>query len=931
MLQLTCPFRDSPSGKTPGRAASRVWPLLLALLVPASLLRPIRVQADVGRRTYTAANGYLVVELLDEDLIHLQFGTAGMAPDGVQPVSSSPMVSKVDYSGPARITDDNAGTLETAELRVQVDAVNLCATLTDVSRDPDLVLTTLCPRQVSANRVGLTIQQHGFTHVYGLGQQFLLPDAPDGDWSGRVRTPGNLFGNAMTPFDGGNAGNTQIPVAYFLGPGAPAASYALFVDSPGAQKWDLRKDPWQVEAGGDVLRLYLFCGPDLLDLRQDYLELTGRPPVPPKKMFGLWVSEYGYDNWAELDDKLGTLRANGFPVDGFVLDLQWYGGISAGSEQTSMGGLAWDQQNFPDPQGKIASLSEDEGVGIIAIEQPYVGAGLPEHEDLAAKGYLVRACETCAPVRLTDNPWWGIGGMIDWTSDAAGAYWHDLKREPLLDSGIIGHWTDLGEPELYDPDAWYAGLARDGAVGHGEADVHNLYNLKWSQSVYDGYARNERLQRPFILSRSGTAGSQRYGVALWSGDVASSLSTLATQLNNQMHMSFSGMDYYGSDIGGFMRWSASGDVDETYTQWFAEGMALDVPARTHTQNLCNCYETAPDRIGELQSNLANVRQRYELSPYLYSLAHRAYLFGEPVFPALVFYYPEDLNVREMGGEKLLGRDLLVVPVAAEGAQEQRVYLPAGEWVNYHSGEWLSSSGEWFGPLPLYVDNRLQLPLFARAGAIIPEMYVDEQTMNILGKRADGSRRDELIVRVYAAAQPGEFTLYEDDGATIAYQQGELRTTVISQQLTEGRAVVTIAAAAGTYQGALAQRDNVLRLAVNGAAATAVTLNGAALPQLGGRAEFDRAAGGWVQESRNVILARSGTMDVGVAKAFEFRLSSAPASPTAEPGQPQPTAAPAPQPRPLIRLWSWGLIIALLVAVILASLWAGWRYARRESR
>jgi alpha-glucosidase len=928
MVQLSFPLGDSHWATGAG-GARRALRLLVSLAALACLLRATVVQADVGRYRYTATGGYLLLELLDDDLLHLEFGAAGVAPGDGRPIATSPMVSKVDYSGPTRLTDGSTGLVESAALRVQIDPASLCATVTDTSRDPELLLTTLCPRWVAAGRVGLTIEQQTFTHVYGLGQQFVTPGSPDGDWTGRMRTPGNSFGNAMAPFDGGNAGNTQIPVAYFLGQGSDA--YAVFLDSPYAQKWDLRNDPWKVETSGDPVRLYVLAGPDLLDLRQDYLELTGRPPVPPKKMFGLWVSEYGYDNWAELDDKLGTLRANHFPVDGFVLDLQWYGGITAGAEDSHMGSLTWDLENFPDPQGKIASLWQNDGIGIMTIEQPYVGQALPEHQELAQKGYLVRDCETCEPTLLDSNPWWGIGGMIDWTNDAAGTFWHDWKREPLIDAGVIGHWTDLGEPEQYNPNAWYAGIVLDGSVGHSQADVHNLCNLKWSQSLYEGYTRNKRVQRPFILSRSGTAGSQRYGVAMWSGDVASRLSTLSTQFNTQMHMSFSGIDYYGSDIGGFMRQSGGGDLDETYTQWFAEGMALDVPARTHTMNLCNCYETAPDRIGALQSNLENVRQRYELSPYLYSLAHRAYLYGEPAFPPLVFYYPEDVNVREMGGEKLLGRDLLVAPVAADGEREHRVYLPAGDWANYQSDERFASSGEWVGPVPLYVDNQLKLPLFARSGAIIPQMYVDEQTMNILGQRADGSQRDELIVRVYASPQRSEFTLYEDDGATIAYQKGKVRTTLISQQQVESRAAVTISAASGTYQGALAQRDNLVRLVVNKLAAATVTLNGAPLPQLSGRAEFDHAASGWLNESENVIVAKSGRLNVGVAKVFEFSLLPAEPSPSQPPGQPQPTAPGEPLPRATVSLWRCGVIVAVLLAVILASLWVGLVYEKRRAK
>jgi hypothetical protein len=207
------------------------------------------------------------------------------------------------------------------------------------------------------------------------------------------------------------------------------------------------------------------------------------------------------------------------------------------------------------------------------------------------------------------------------------------------------------------------------------------------------------------------------------------------------------------------------------------------------------------------------------------------------------------------------------------------------------------------------------------------MYVDEQTMNILGQRADGSQRDELIVRVYASPQPGEFTLYEDDGATIAYQQGEVRKTIISQQLLENHVTVTISATSGTYQGALAQRDNVIRLVVNKMAATAVTLNHTPLPQLAGRAEFDRSATGWVDEGQNVIVAKSGRLDVGVAKVFEFSLLSADQLAL----QPQPAETGELQPKAAISLWHLGLIVAVLTTLILASVWMDLVYNKRGAK
>jgi alpha-glucosidase len=586
------------------------------------------------------------------------------------------------------------------------------------------------------------------------------------------------------------------------------------------------------------------------------------------------MSEYGYESWDELDETLSTLRANGFPIDGFVLDLQWFGGVEYGSEESPTGSLTWDRTAFPNPEAKIAALREEQGIGIVLIEHGYVSKDRPEHEELEARGYLVRDCETCPPTYLTSSPYWGKGGMIDWSNDAAGAYWHDWKREPLIDDGAIGHWTDLGEPQMYNDWAWYRGLPGDHQPLHRHPDVHNLYNLKWSQSIYEGYARNGRAQRPYILSRSGAPGSQRYGVSMWSADIGSNLSSLATHMNVQMHMSMSGIDYFAADIGGFHRDALDGDLDEMYTQWFANGMAFDIPARPHVQNLCNCRETAPDRVGHVPSNLENLRQRYALSPYLYSLAHRATLYGEPVIPPLVYYYQSDPNVRGMGDEKLLGRDLLVAAVAAHGETTRHVYLPAGEWINYHTHERYHSSGQWYGPIPAYQDGRFVLPTFARAGAIIPQMYVDDKTMNVMGLRSDGSRRDELIVSVYADELLSGFTLYEDDGRTVAYQDGAVRTTPLSQVQAGDVVTVTVGGAVGTYAGASARRDNVVKLAIDQTkVVTEVTMNGVHLPRHDGQAAFDAAYTGWYSAGNGLVLAKSGRTSVITPKRFVFRLES----------------------------------------------------------
>ncbi|NOZ25378.1 MAG: DUF5110 domain-containing protein [Nitrospirae bacterium] len=851
------------------------------VLIVLLLVLPSTGLADVERVKYRAAGQYLVVEVLDDDLIHLEYGE-GAGPGTGEPLGTTEMVCSMedglpaevcrsDYAGPSEFSR-NDGTIVTRDIRLEIDTGNLYVTVIDRTKS-NLLLTTIRPLTVSGTVRGLIATRTEALDVYGLGQQFVEPGNSDIDWDGRVRE-GGPFGNVMSGFNGGANGNTQIPVMYAVN-GASFENYALFFDNKYRQRWDFTsKSQWKVETSGGEVRFYVMTGPDLLDLRKDYMELTGHPLVPPKKMFGLWISEYGYDNWAEMEGKLASLREEGFPVDGFVLDLQWFGGIRNCSDDTRMGSLTFDEDDFPDPAGKLGSLKEDQGIGVMLIEEAYVGRSLPEHAGLKGRGCLVKERPGSAePAYLTGNCWWGKGGMIDYTDDSCGAYWHDMKRKALIDLGIMGHWTDLGEPEMYDPGSGYSAGT--------QADAHNIFNFRWLRSIYKGYVRNNESRRPFMMSRSGTAGIQRFGAAMWSGDIASRLSSLAAHAANQMHMSFSGIDYYGADIGGFHR-NLEGDLNEMYTQWYGYGMMFDIPGRPHVENLCNCKETAPDRIGDTGSNLANTRLRYSLIPYVYSLAHRAYLFGEPLMPPPVLYYQDDANLRSMGHEKMIGRDLLAAIVARHGETERDVYLPEGTWIDWYSNRRIDSRGEWITDVPVYADGRFRLPLYAREGAIIPLMPVDEATLNAFGRRSDGEKRNELTARVFALDLNGpkesEFTLYEDDGETIDYQRGLVRTTRITQRREGDGITVTVHASEGTYDGAPGVRNNLIELVVEDRLTPAlVTLNGEPLTGHTSMNDFNTADSGWIESAPNIIKAKSGVMDVSTTKQFVFSLTEVPCS------------------------------------------------------
>jgi len=848
----------------------RVLIAVLALVVsaPAWLAAHAEVAHDVPALELVSHDTRLAVEVLDDGLIHFEFSPKEGPPRSDAWIPTTPMVLRAGRSGRKRLVRSDS--VDTRMLHLRVDPATLCLDVTDRTREPPSRVTTLCPEAVGGERNVLSVAQATVQNVYGLGEHFLAPGQANGDLLGKVIAPGTETGNALTAFGGGFTGNAQFPILYALG--RSGESYALFLDQLEAQTWDLTRDPWRVTMAGDTIRGYLLAGAAPAALRRQYMRLVGRPPVPPKKAFGLWVSEFGFDDWAELEDKLRTLRANRLPVDGFMLDLQWFGGVFR--RPSHMGALAWDRASFPHPKREIERLRRDEGVGLMLIEEPYVDASRPDFTTLVARGYLPRVCSDpgCSPVSLA--AWWGSGSMLDWTNPAAGDYWHDRKRQPLVKMGILGHWTDLGEPEDFSPDASYHGFPRLGL--HAHRDVHDAYDFEWLASIARGYARHHDARRPFMLSRSGTSGIQRFGAAMWSGDIGANLPSLATQLGVQMHMAFSGIDYFGADVGGFWRNALDGDLNEMYTVWFANAALLDVPLRPHTQNLCNCNETAPDRIGDVASNRENLRLRYRLIPYLYSLAHRAHRYGDPLVPPLPLSYPDDPNVRRMADEKLLGHDLLVATVSRYGQAARDVYLPAGTWIDWHTNACVRSAGEWVRDVPTRVDGAFQVPVFARAGAIVPEAAVDDQTLNALGKRRGRSPRDGLMIRVYAGdstspAVASRFTLYEDDGETTAYLDGAVRTTTIRQRRRSDHIAITIEPARGTYAGAPSQRDNVIDVATCGADVTGVTLNREPLVRRTTDSELD-AAPGWFAANDGLVRIRSGRMNVGEAKRIVVRVA-----------------------------------------------------------
>lgn len=782
----------------------------------------------------------VMLTLLRDDMLHIAYSTQ------VEPGTPflSPMVASRSFSGPVSYTwDPEAKRLATSELLVELDQG--CWRVSSTQPETH-VLTRLCVQAWQADRLQLGLSAEGATEVLGLGEQLANGSRKSPSWLGWERSPASQYGNAMTYSYISASGDMQVPVAYVLGDGS--RNWGFFADSAYPLHFDFRAANWTLDSPSPSLGLFVFSGADLPDLRRDYLSLTGTPPVPPLKAFGLWISEYGYDNWAELDDKLATLHGKGFPVDGAVLDLQWFGGINSGSRTTAMGKLSWDTAKFPDPAAKLASYAAS-GVGTIVIEESYVGGALPEFRTLADQRYLAMDCAPpCTDATVyASNPWWGIGGMIDWSNPGAGRWWHDAKRVALIDDGVMGHWTDLGEPEMFSASSQYFGIDWYGTHTTRHADVHNLLNFFWSRSIATDTARTHPQRRPWILSRSGAPGSQRFGVAMWSGDVRSSFAALGEQMTAQTNMSLSGFDYYGSDVGGFDRAGMSGaPLSKLYTRWFATSALLDVPLRPHVQNLCNCTETAPDRIGDAASNLAALKLRYRLVPYLYSLAHAAHDNGDAVFPPLAYYFQQDRQARGVVTTKMIGPWLLFgAPVGTDATMG--VYLPAGMWTDFNAPARRIDSKGAFSQEDLIVANLLRAPMFLREGAIVPMLRDAPAHLGDPRERAT-HWFDDVLVRVVPGAAESRFTLVEDDGITRGYETGRrARTVMTAQRRTDGE--VRFALRPDNRSGVTAMRALTLEFLVGDAAVREVRVNGVVLAA----ADAAGSAPGWCVSEGGITL------------------------------------------------------------------------------
>ena len=426
-----------------------------------------------------------------------------------------------------------------------------------------------------------------------------------------------------------------------------------------------------------------------------------------------------------------TLKRAGYPLDGIVLDLYWYG------KEEDMGRLAWDQQQWPDHKKMLADLKARD-VNTVIISQPYIlrnGRGLENYNELASKGLLVKD-STGGPQEV--KIWVGEGGMFD-VSNPDTRSWLRERYKTLTLEGVGGWWGDLGEPEVHPETGIHAN-------GLSAREYHNLYGNDWSSVISDLFASEFPDRRLMTMMRGGTTGLQRYSVYPWSTDVSRSWGGLQPQITIMLNSGLSGLGYMSHDVGGFAIDPEAPYDPELYVRWLQLGTFSPI-LRTHAQATAEPYNY-PDQQHII---LPLIKERYRWLPYNYTLAYENASQGLPLVRPLNFYSPGSDRFDDITDEYLWGRDILVAPVMTQGATRRTIVLPDGLWVDYNNPGRLYNGGDTVTyPAPLEV-----LPLFVRAGAIIPQADYGMQS-------TEDYRTDRYTINYYPYLGKSEYTLFEDD-------------------------------------------------------------------------------------------------------------------------------------------------------------------------
>ena len=551
---------------------------------------------------------------------------------------------------------------------------------------------------------------------------------------------------------------------------------------------------------------YFISGDDMDGVISGLHTLVGGPNMLPKWAMGFWQSREHYQNQDEVVQTVGEFRRRGIGLDNIVQDWNYW-------EQDSWGSHEFDKTRYPDPQAMMDQVHGMNAHLMISV-WPKFYASTRHYKEFDSHGWMyTRAVEDS--IRDWVGPGY-IGSFYDaYSAGARELFWNQLK-EHLYCYGIDAWWMDASEPNIRDcvPMDYWKALCGPTALGS-STEYLMAYSLMNAQAIYEGLMKEDSSKRVFQLTRSGFAGLQRYSTASWSGDIGTRWEDMRSQITAGMNYSLCGNPYWTMDIGGFCVENRYANAQRFYdrsrietpdlkewrelqTRWYQFGTFCPL-YRAHGQfPLREVWNIAPAGHPAYQSIVYYNKMRYRLMPYIYSLAGDAWLNGSIIMRGLVMDFTEDSIARDISDQYMFGPSLMVCPVCEYGATSRKVYLPDGKlWYDYYSDS-IYTGGQTIEASAPYE----RIPLFVPSGAVLVSGrdmdYVDEYPADV------------LTVDFYAG-DDGQFTIYEDDGTTNAYENGAYSLIPVSFRESETGVVISFGQRYGEYDGMMVERRFIVRI------------------------------------------------------------------------------------------------------------------------
>ncbi|HEY5563248.1 MAG TPA: TIM-barrel domain-containing protein [Clostridiaceae bacterium] len=495
--------------------------------------------------------------------------------------------------------------------------------------------------------------------------------------------------------------------------------YGLFFNSLSPQIFDIgvkSSSVYSYAIASNIMDMYFINGPSYKDIISEYTRLTGRPELPPKWSFGIWMSRCSYWDRSEVEDVADRMREEQFPCDVLRIDPSWF--EYPVDDSIVMFDQKWSEKRFPKHLDMIKNL-KNKGFKLCLWYNSRFSKESGTYKEGNEKGYFAADPENSMNC-----------GYVDLTNKEAFLWLKDKVKE-LVSEGASTFFLDVGMD--VPTNLQFKNID--------SKDIRNAYSFLYNQVVYEAI-KEQTGENGVVWGLSGYAGSQRFA-ATAGGDARSSFQDMASVLRGGLSAAMSGFSYWGCDIGGFGIYPGPTPDPVLYIRYIEHGFFLPYS---------NVHGTGPrepwgygDIIKDIYKKYAQLR--YKLIPYIYTEAYLSSETGIPMMRPLLLEYQNDLNTRNIDLQYLFGDCFLVAPVFG-GEKNVDVYLPEGIWYDYWTKTQYKGLGwiKYLAPLDI-------LPLFVKEGSIIP--------MAPLAQNVDSIDSTELTLDIYM--QKADFSgRYYDD-------------------------------------------------------------------------------------------------------------------------------------------------------------------------